>query len=69
MKKAERNAGGLSHTQAELHKKQLDDPDIGPVLKWKELGSRPFDPVVCSAVQQLDIIGTIGICCKLKMVF
>ena len=49
VKKAERNAGGLSHTPAELHKKQLDDPDIGQVLKWKESGNRPFGPEVCSA--------------------
>ena len=41
-KKMERNAGGLSHTSADLHKKQLDDPDIGPVLQWKESGTRPF---------------------------
>ena len=48
MKKAERNAGGLLHTPAELHKKQHDDPDIGPVLKWKESGNRPLGPEVCS---------------------
>ena len=69
MKKPERNAGGLSHTQAELHKKQCDNPDIGPVLGWKEWGNRPFGPEVCSVSAQLDIIGTTGICCKLKMAF
>ena len=36
VKKAERNAAGLSHTPAELCKKQHDNPDICPVLKWKE---------------------------------
>ena len=49
VKRAERNVCGLSHTPAELHKKQLDDLDIGPLLKWKESGNRPFDPEVCSA--------------------
>ena len=29
-------------------KKQLGDPDIGPELKWKESGNRPFSPEVCS---------------------
>ena len=41
--------GGLSHTPAELHKKQLDDLDISSVLKWKESGNQPFGQEVCSA--------------------
>ena len=49
MKRAERNAGSLSHSPAELHKKQLDDHDIGPALKWKESGNRPFDLEISSA--------------------
>ena len=40
---------GLSHTPAELHKKQLDDTDISSVLKWKESGNRPFGQEVCLA--------------------
>ena len=32
LKQMERNAGGLSLMPAELHKRQLDDPDIGPIL-------------------------------------
>ena len=39
----------MSHTPAELCKKQLDDPDISSVLKWKESGNRPFGQEVCSA--------------------
>ena len=30
-----------------LRRKQLADPDIAPVLKWKESGKRPFGPEVC----------------------
>ena len=30
-----------------LHRKQLADPDIAPVLKWKESGRRPFGQEVC----------------------
>ena len=40
---------GLSLNPAVLHKKQLEDPDIGPILKWKELGQRPFGPEVCAS--------------------
>ena len=40
---------GLSLNPAVLHKKQLDDPDIGPVLEWKESGQRPFGPEVCAS--------------------
>ena len=48
-KKVEQDAGGLSHTPAELRKKQLDDPDISSVLKWKESGNWPFGQEVCLA--------------------
>ena len=48
-KKVEQDAGGLSHTPAELCKKQFDDPDISSVLKWKESGNQPFGQEVCSA--------------------
>ena len=48
-KKMERNDGGLSHTPVELCKNQLDHPDIGPVLQWKESGPRPFGPDICTA--------------------
>ena len=47
-KKVDRNAGGLSNTPMELCKKQFDDPDIGPVLQWKESGTRPFGLEVCA---------------------
>ena len=40
---------GLSLNAPVLHKKQLDDPDIGTILKWKESGQRPFDPKVCAS--------------------
>ena len=40
---------GLSLNPAVLCQKQLDDPDIGPVLKWKESGWRPFGPEVCAS--------------------
>ena len=46
-KKSKAQVGGsLSLNPAVLHQKQLDDPDIGPVLKWKESGQRPFGPEV-----------------------
>ena len=32
-----------------MHKKQLDDPDIGPLLRWKESDQRPFGPEVCAS--------------------
>ena len=48
-KKKERNASGLSHTPAELCKKQLDDSDIGPGLQWKESGTRPLGPELWTA--------------------
>ena len=48
-KKVEQNAGGLSYTPTELHKRQLEDADIGPVLQWKESDNRPFGKEICSA--------------------
>ena len=39
----------LSLNPVVLHQKQLDDPDIGPVLEWKESGQRPFGPEVCAS--------------------
>ena len=48
-KKTERNASCVSHTPVELHKKWFDDPDRGPVLQWKESGTRPFGPDICTA--------------------
>ena len=38
---------GLSLNPAVLCKRQLDDPDIRPILKWKEPGQHPFGPEVC----------------------
>jgi hypothetical protein len=32
-----------------LRKKQLNDSNIEPVLKWVEHGKRPYGPVVCSS--------------------
>ena len=40
---------GLSLNPAVLHKKQLEDPDIGPILKWKESSQRPFGLQVCAS--------------------
>ena len=37
---------GLSLNPTVSCKKQLDDPDIGPILKWKESGQRSFIPKV-----------------------
>ena len=39
----------LSLNPAVLSWKQLDDPDIGQVLEWKESGQRPFGPEVCAS--------------------
>ena len=36
------------YSAAELRKKQLDDPDIGPVLQWKEADKRPSSDEVQS---------------------
>jgi hypothetical protein len=32
-----------------MRKRQLADPDIGPVMKWFQSGERPKGPIVCSA--------------------
>ena len=60
-KKMERNAYGLSHTPVELHRKQLNDLDISPVLQWKESGTWPFGPRLALHMQLLCTIGTPGI--------
>ena len=39
----------LSLSTAVLCKKKLDDQDIGPQLRWKESGQRPFGPEVCTS--------------------
>jgi transposase InsO family protein len=39
----------LPYSMAKLRVKQLDDSDIGPVLRWKESGARPHGPVVCKS--------------------
>ena len=39
----------LPDSTTELRRKQLNDPDLGPVLRWVESGKRPFGSVVCSA--------------------
>ena len=44
-----KSTGGwnLLYNPVVLWRKQLADPDIAPVLKWKESGKRPFGPEVC----------------------
>ena len=37
----------LLYNPVVLRRKQLADPDIAPVLKWKESGKRCFRPEVC----------------------
>jgi len=37
------------YSDEELRKKQMNDPDIGCVIKWIESGKRPFGPDVVSA--------------------
>ena len=39
----------LSLSLAILCKRQLDDPDIGPILGCKESDQRPFGPEVCAS--------------------
>ena len=39
----------LSLSPVVLHKKQLDDPNTGPLLSWKESGQRPFGSEVCTS--------------------
>ena len=52
----------LSLSPIVLHKKQLDDPDIGPLLRWKESGQRLFGPEVCTSSPAtralLELLGT-----------
>ena len=35
----------------ELQRKQLEDPDIAPIIRWKEEGNRPFGPTVAVTSQ------------------
>ena len=44
-----KSTGGwnLIYNPVVLRRKQLADPDIAPVLKWKESGRRPFGQEVC----------------------
>ena len=37
------------YDKAKLRMLQLQDPDLSPVLKWMEQGSRPFGQVVCQS--------------------
>ena len=37
------------YTLSAVRKKQLEDPDIGPILKWITSGSRPFGAEVCAS--------------------
>lgn len=37
-----------NYSMASLRKKQEDDPDLAPILKWKETGSRPYGTRVCA---------------------
>ena len=37
------------YNKNDLRRQQLADSEIGPVLRWKEAGSRPFGAVVCSS--------------------
>lgn len=39
----------LPYTMSKLRVKQLDDPDIKPVLQWKESGTRPLSQTVGKA--------------------
>ena len=68
-KKMERNTGDLFNTPVELHKKQLDDSDIGLVLQWEESVTRPLAYMFAHKVYLLGTIGVPGTCCKLKMMF
>ena len=40
------NNDALSKSAAELRSKQLKDPDIAPVIRWKEAGNRPSGPAI-----------------------
>ena len=59
LKKIERNAGCLSFTPTELHKKPLNDPNIGPVLQLKEAGTRPFGQEVCITSVATSVVSII----------
>lgn len=37
-----------NYSMASLRKKQESDPDIGPILRWKESGTRPYGTEVCA---------------------
>ena len=65
-KKTDTNAGGMSHTPAYMCKKQPNNPDIGPVLQWKESGTRPLAQMFAQQVQILGSMGTPEICSKLN---
>jgi hypothetical protein len=39
----------VSEDMSALLSKQLDDPDISPIIKWLRDGKRPFGDIVCSA--------------------
>ena len=58
---------GMSLNPVVLHKKQLDDPDIGIILKWKESGQRPFGPTYVPQALQPDTIGIGGSYYRYKM--
>ena len=51
----------FSYTPVVLRKKQLEDPDIGQIQKWKESGKRQFGPGVCASNDQtlLEFMGPI----------
>ena len=36
----------IPDSATELKEKQLQDPDIAPIIKWQEEGKRPFGPMV-----------------------
>ena len=46
-----KSTGGwnLIYNPVVLRRKQLVDPDIAPILKWKESGRRPFGQEVCAS--------------------
>ena len=57
----------LSLSPAVLCKKQLDDPDIWPLLSWKESGQRPLAQRCVPQALQPGTIGIVGNYCKYKM--
>ena len=46
-----KSTGGwkLIYNPVVLRRKQLEDPDIAPILKWKDSGRRPFGQEVCAS--------------------